>query len=191
MSKGLPTGFTGCADGGASILHWGQGEINRPRFQVIPLLGNMFLTISWSQERQTSAVNFINPPLTIKTLSHNTKKLLAHYASTSIWQKANFSNKCMSYMIQKNTKRCLVEVGLIKTLIKMYKTEFLNSSTCCALIKRASEANFTHNMDIILHTLAKKSLYFNLAILNILIKCCFSHFCQCCWCNYILKRSSV
>lgn len=76
-------------------------------------------------------------------------------------------------------KRCLVEVGLIKTLITMYKTEFLNSSTCCALIKRASESNFTHNMDIISHTLEKKSLYFNLAILNMLIKCSFSHFRKC------------
>jgi len=41
MSKGLPTGFTGCTDGGTSIFHWGQGEINR--IQVIWLLGNMYL----------------------------------------------------------------------------------------------------------------------------------------------------
>ncbi len=51
-------------------------------------------------------------------------------------------------------------VGLIKTLIKMYKTEFLNSSTCSALIKRASETNFTHNMDIISQILWQKIIVF-------------------------------
>lgn len=155
MSKGLPTGFTGCTDGGTSIFHRGKGEINRS--QVIWLLGNMYLDSNILNSRRAdlckeSGEIFFYQPLS--QLNHNKnpiqKKRLVHHAS-KYWTKCSWcsfwheiaQNPCHAWY-KRAQKRCLVEVDLIKTLNKnVQKCGFSNSSTSCALIKRASEPIFT------------------------------------------------